>query len=139
MLAGPLTSYTPGPQQISRACHCRHYWSDGQISSFAEKHVTGNRDEALVDVSFVGGFAFFIRRSAWDELDGFDKNLPDYGNEKEFCRRVIQEGFRIVFSRESYIHHLGSESYGKTLGFSSIRKRSVEADSYMREKHGSEQ
>jgi GT2 family glycosyltransferase len=130
-VSGPSTSQTVGPQFVRRALHCRHYWSDEQIWCFAERYVARHRQEPLVDLSMVGGFAFFVRRSVWDTLGGFDRNLPDYGNETEFCQRVIKSGLRIVWSKAGYIHHLGSESYGRTLGTREIRKRCVESREYI--------
>jgi GT2 family glycosyltransferase len=135
-ISGPSTSHTFGPQRVTRASHCRHYWSDEQIWCFAEKYVAQNRQEPLRDLPMVGGFAFFVRRTVWDALQGFDKNLPDYGNETEFCQRVIRSGYRIVWSKAGYIHHLGGESYGRTLGFRKIRERCLEADLYIQEKEG---
>jgi GT2 family glycosyltransferase len=135
-VVGPSTSYTVGPQVVMRACHCRRHWSDEQVWRFAEKYVVRRTKSPLVEVPFVGGFAFFVRRSVWDKLDGFDKNLPDYGNEIEFCQRVKRSGLRIVWSKHSYIHHLGNESYGKSLGLDRIKKRSLQATSYVQKKHG---
>jgi len=135
-VAGPSTSYTPTLQHVTRACYCRHYWSDGQIWLFSEKYVAKHRQAPVVDLPLIGGFAFFVRRTVWDELGGFDKNLHDYGNEKEFCRRLVQGGLRVVWTKASYIHHLGSESYGKTLGSAAIRERCLEADSYIEKKCG---
>jgi GT2 family glycosyltransferase len=130
-ISGPSTSQTVGPQFIPRALHCRHYWSDEEIWCFADKYVTRHGQEPLVDLPMVGGFAFFVRRTVWDKLGGFDRNLPDYGNETEFCRRVIKSGLRIVWSKAGYIHHLGSESYGRTLGTGEIRRRCVESRDYI--------
>jgi GT2 family glycosyltransferase len=135
-VVGPSTSYTVGPQLVLRACHCRRYWTDEQIWRFAEKYVARQKKQPLVDVPFVGGFAFFIRRSVWDALDGFDKNLPDYGNELEFCQRVKRAGLQIAWTKESYIHHLGNESYGKAIGLDTIKKRSLDALAYTQKKHG---
>ena len=130
-VAGPSTSQTTGPQFVRRALHCRHDWSDEQIWCFAEQYVARHRDEPVVDLPMVGGFAFFVRRSVWDTFDGFDKKLPDYGNETEFCQRVTKAGLRIVWTKSGYIHHLGSESYGRTLGPEEIRKRCVESRAYI--------
>jgi GT2 family glycosyltransferase len=130
-VAGPSTSQTPTPQQVTRACHCRHHWSDAQIWCFAQRYVAKHRNEVLVDLPLVGGFAFFVRRSVWDELGGFDRNLPDYGNETEFCQRVTKAGYRVVWSKAGYIHHLGSESYGLTLGLFEIKRRCLETRSYI--------
>jgi len=130
-VSGPSTSHTAGPQFVWRALHCRHYWSDEQIWCFAEKYVARHRGEPVVDLPMVGGFAFFVRRSVWNELQGFDPNLPDYGNETEFCRRAIKAGHRVVWSKAGYIHHLGSESYGRTLGSREIRKRCLDSREYI--------
>jgi GT2 family glycosyltransferase len=116
-VSGPSTSHTVGPQCLRRALHCRRYWTDEQIWSFAEKYVARHQRDPLVDLSMVGGFAFFVRRTVWDELQGFDKNLPDYGNETE--------------SKAGYIHHLGSETYGRTLGAGEIIKRCLESRAYI--------
>jgi len=130
-VVGPSTSQTVGPQVVRRALHCRYYWSDEQIWGFAEKYVAINRQKPIIDLPMVGGFAFFVRRSVWDEMGSFDENLPDYGNETEFCLRVIRSGYRIVWSKTGYIHHLGSESYGKTLGMDTIHEHCLWADSYI--------
>lgn len=133
-IVGPSTSHTAGPQFVRRAMHCRHYWTDGQIANFAEQYVAGHHKEPLVDLPSLGGFAFFVRRSVWDQVGGFDENLPDYGNETDFCRRIKESGLRIVWSKAAYIHHLGGESYGRTLGFSTINQRCLRADSYIQKK-----
>lgn len=130
-VGGPSTSCTTGPQTVRRALHCRHEWSNEQIWNFAGKYAGRHKNDALIDLPMVGGFAFFVRRSIWDQLGGFDKNLPDYGNETEFCRRVIEAGLRIVWARNAYIHHFGSESYGRKLGLGEIQKRCVESQAYI--------
>jgi GT2 family glycosyltransferase len=135
-IVGPSTSYTAGPQVVRRAMHCRHYWSNEQIWSFADRYVAQHRHAALVERPFVGGFAFFVRRAAWDALGGFDTNLPDYGNEKEFCRRAVGAGLRIVWAQGSYIHHLGRETYGRTRSLATIHQHSAQADEYIERKHG---
>jgi O-antigen biosynthesis protein len=131
-VSGPSTSHAFGPQCLRQALHCRHYWNDEQVWCFAERYVARNQQESVVDLPMVGGFAFFVRRTVWNEMNGFDKNLPDYGNETEFCRRVIKAGLRVVWSRASYIHHLGSESYGRTLGAAEIRKRCLDSRAYIK-------
>ena len=133
-VVGPSTSHTHGPQVVSRALHCRHYWSDEQIWCFAERYVLQHLSDSLVDLPAVGGFAFFVRRKAWEEMGGFDKQLPDYGNESEFCQRVRQAGRRIVWTKASYIHHLGSASYSQTFGWGGIRKRCIDATAYINAK-----
>ena len=133
-VVGPSTSQTVTAQVVPRALYCRHYWTDEQIWCFAEKYVARHRQEPVVDLPRAGGFAFFVRRNIWEKLGGFDKHLPDYGNETEFCSRLTRMGMRVVWSKGSYIHHLGSESYGRTLGLSEIKKRGLDADLYVQKK-----
>ena len=65
----------------------------------------------MVDLKEVGGFALFIRQDVWQSLGGFDETLPDYGNEMDLCRRAIKSGWKIVWTRVNYIHHLGGMTY----------------------------
>jgi GT2 family glycosyltransferase len=110
-ICGPTTSQTPTPQMSRRAELCRHFWTDSQIFGFAEKSVKPWPPRTLVELPEVGGFAFFIRRTLWEQLEGFAPDLPDYGNEFELCRRALLQGSKIVWTKRSYIHHLGQQDY----------------------------
>jgi GT2 family glycosyltransferase len=133
-VTGPSTSYSATAQMIRRAMHCRHYWNDSQICGFAKEYVAASKPRSWVDLSEVGGFAFFIRRDLWEQLSGFDPNLPDYGNESDLCRRVRNLNMRLVWTQNSYIHHFGEQSYGRT-GDELIRERSRAAQDYIKRKH----
>lgn len=110
-ICGPTTSQTPTEQMARPAELCRHFWSDSQIFGFAEKSVKPWPPRSFVELPKVGGFAFFIRRSLWEQLEGFAPNLPDYGNEFELCERALSQGWKIVWTKRSYIHHLGQQDY----------------------------
>jgi GT2 family glycosyltransferase len=114
-IVGPSTSRSATAQVVPRAEHCRQYWNDSQVDAFAHKYTSSHRKRCWTELPEIGGFAFFVRRQLWDELRGFDLNLPDYGNEFEFCRRASKQGWRLVWVANSYIHHLGEQSY-QTLG-----------------------
>ena len=136
-VTGPTTSHCTTPQLVERAELCRHYWSDAQIFNFGRKYVSNLPQRCWVDLPEVGGFAFFIRRDLWERLEGFDPNLPDYGNEVELCRRVSKMGLRIVWTRNSYIHHLGNQTYSSArFGPKFISTRSWHALEYIEAKHG---
>jgi GT2 family glycosyltransferase len=87
-----------------------------------------------MDLAWVSGFAFFIRRSLWEQVGGFDPKIPDYGNEFELCSRVAEKGYRMVWIRNSYIHHFGGQSYGHIIGEEGIRAQVRAADTYIRHK-----
>src|SRR5208283_4438084 len=87
-VAGPSTSHCGTPQVLTVARNLRAYWNDNQICGFAHRLLKNPSEPVLMDLPWVSGFAFFIRLALWQELGGFDPNLPDYGNEVELCHRV---------------------------------------------------
>lgn len=130
-VTGPSTSWAGTPQAVKRARHCRLYWNDSQICAFAEQYVKEQKGPNVVDLRFIHGFAFFIRKAVWDDIGGFDKGLPDYGNETELCIRLSKAGWRLVWTKDSFIHHIGNHSYTETRTAKVAR-----AMAYIRAKHG---
>jgi GT2 family glycosyltransferase len=135
-VAGPSTSNTgiPQLQTLPIAAYLCRYLNDNQICDFASRLVASCADPLVSDLTFVCGFAFFMRRSAWNQFGGFDRNLPDYGNEVELCKRVAAEGYRRVWVRNAYIHHFGSQSYREAIGNKAIAERNNAALAYIRGK-----
>lgn len=130
---GPSTSTSKNEQQMLVASHCRDYWTDAQICQFAALLLTHPPQPTLLDLPVVTGFAFFIRRDLWQQFGGFDRNLPDYGNETELCARLRRAGYRAVWIRSAYVHHFGSRSYGATIGQKGILARKDAAHQYIAE------
>lgn len=132
---GPSTSESFNPQTLEIASHCRLYWNDSQICAFAERLATTVSQPLIVDLPWICGCALFIRRSLWESLKGFDRNLPDYGNEVELCKRITGMGYRTVWVRSSYIHHLGRQSYADRIGDREIQARMRATYQYVQQKH----
>lgn len=136
-VAGPSTSDGGNMQGLPRAIFTRHYLNDSQICEDARLLLVEYPEPVLVDLPWVSGFALFIRRSIWETLGGFDRNLPDYGNDVEICRRVLGIGYRAVWVRNSYIHHLVGSSYGNAIGVDTIFARARTAEDYIGQKYRS--
>jgi GT2 family glycosyltransferase len=135
-VAGPSTCNSGGnDQNLDVAASCRYYWNDSQICAFAEQLTAAPPQPVILDVAWVSGFAFFIRRSLWEQLQGFDRNIPDYGNEVELCKRVTNKGYRTVWVRSSYIHHFGRQSYANEISDQEVRSRAAAASEYIRRRH----
>ncbi len=133
---GPSTSRTSTCQKIRRAELCSFYWTDRQIDEFAFRHTTRNHEAAPVDMESLGGFAFIVTRSAWAESGGFDPLLSNYGNESELCRRLKGRGYRILWTRSSYIHHFGESSFLQRFTSEELRHQRVMATRYINSKPG---
>ena len=136
-VTAPSTSHGGTPQTLSLACEIRFHLNDNQICAFANRVLTETSEPLVVDMPWVSGFAFFIRRELWQDLGGFDPNLPDYGNEIELCKRIKDKGHRIVWVRNSYIHHFGQQSYQNRVGFEGIHARIRAARAYIESKTSS--
>jgi GT2 family glycosyltransferase len=134
-VTGPSTSWTVTKQSIRRAEYCRNYWTNSQIYAFAKKYISKQEPKSWIDLPSLGGFALFIRRSIWEEFAGFDTGLPDYGNESELCKRLSSRGFRIIWTKNSYIHHFGQASYGRIMNKETMRKRRLAARAYIDRLH----
>jgi GT2 family glycosyltransferase len=133
-VAGPSTSYCGTIQRLPVAAYFSPYWNDNQICDFAKRLVDESSYPIVEDLTWVSGFAFFIRRSLWEQLSGFDRYIPDYGNEFELCKRVSEKGYRTVWVRNSYIHHYGQQSYREAIGEDAIRARNEAAKKYIKQK-----
>jgi GT2 family glycosyltransferase len=135
-VAGPSTSNSGNSQDTPLASQTRHFLNDSQICEYARRLLTDCSGANLKDLTWVSGFAFFIRRNIWEHLGGFDPNLPDYGNDVELCKRVVVLGYRVVWVRNSYIHHHAGMSYDKVIGRSGTDAHLQAAGNYIRGKHG---
>ncbi|MCP3919679.1 MAG: glycosyltransferase [bacterium] len=124
-VVGPSTSWASGQQQVERACQCRNYWSDRQIFAFAKQYTSQQEPRAEQEVSEATGFAFFVRKAVFDEFGGFHQNLTDYGNETELCHRLRSSGWRIIWTRNAYVHHFGQQSYGRLSRSERVRRAQV--------------
>ncbi len=111
-VVGPSTSWAAGPQQVERANQCRNYWTDRQIFAFAKQYTTQQEPQAEQEVKEATGFAFFISKAVFQEFGGFHQRLDDYGNESELCHRLRTAGWKVVWTRNAYVHHFGQQSYG---------------------------
>lgn len=132
--AGPSTSISGNPQTLPLAFSTCLYLTDSQICEFARRLSAERSDTTLTDLPWVSGFAFFIRRCLWEQVGGFDGNLPDYCNDVELCRRLLGSGFRVVYVRNSYIHHFSGASYRKKFGSESLIARVQVAEDYIEQK-----
>ena len=137
-VTGPTTSRASTKQTIRRAEYCRHYWTASQIYAFAERYISKQQPRSWVDLPAVDGFAFFIRRTIWEEVGGFDPRLLDYGNETELCKRLSKTGFRIIWTQNSYIHHFGEATYSRIMSTNEIRQKRITARDYIKSVHNNE-
>ncbi|MBW4474002.1 MAG: glycosyltransferase family 2 protein [Stenomitos rutilans HA7619-LM2] len=64
-------------------------------------------------VDIVIGAAFFIRKSLFEALNGFDEAFFMYFEESDLCQRARDRGWQILYTPEVSIIHLGGYSVDK--------------------------
>jgi len=65
--------------------------------------------------SAVTAACMMVRRQVFEEVSGFDENLPVAYNDVDFCLRVREAGYRIVYAPDAELYHHESASRGYTL------------------------
>jgi len=72
-----------------------------------------NRLNIIQNVSAVTGACLMVKKTIFDELDGFDETeLGVACNDVDFCIRVMQQGYRNVFTPYAELYHFESKSRG---------------------------
>lgn len=59
---------------------------------------------------WITGAAFFIRKSLWDNLGGFDENFFMFFEDEDLCKRARKAGSAVVYFPEVKAKHFGGRS-----------------------------
>ncbi|HLD20283.1 MAG TPA: glycosyltransferase family 2 protein [Patescibacteria group bacterium] len=73
--------------------------------------------EKQQDVDQIMGACMLIKRSVWEQMQGFDAGYFIWFEEVDFCRRIANAGYRIVYSPQCSIIHHGGQSFSQVLGY----------------------
>jgi GT2 family glycosyltransferase len=74
-----------------------------------------HRDTRLVD--YVSGACLFVRRSVFEQLDGFDERLTVYLEDVDLSLRARQRGWDTCFVSTDPVAHVGGWSAGRDRGW----------------------
>ncbi len=62
------------------------------------------------DVKMLSGAAILVRRELVEDVGGFDERFHMYGEDNEWCLRMIRAGWRLVFEPSAVVIHHGGHS-----------------------------
>jgi GT2 family glycosyltransferase len=71
--------------------------------------------DSHIDVFWTSGACMIVRSDAWKKCGGFDADFFAHMEEIDLCWRFNKAGYRVCFSPDSVIYHIG----GGTLAYSS--------------------
>src|SRR3954469_13318819 len=90
--------------------------TDGQVGAvaFAQAHADGTswpeemqpgRGQVPRYVPAFIGFAHLLRRAVFADLGGYRETFVFYGEEKEYCLRLLDRGYRVVYLPDALVVH----------------------------------
>jgi GT2 family glycosyltransferase/glycosyltransferase involved in cell wall biosynthesis len=105
-LVGPSTNYASSCQQTDAG-----YNGLDEYLRFA-KRVARTHAGDRVEVDRLVGVCLLARRSLFEEVGLFDERfgLGNYEDD-DFCLRVRLAGYRLLWAKDVFIHHVGSQTF----------------------------
>ena len=93
-------------------------WSDNPLPQAVsvddmQRILTSLAPRQGIDLPFLNGFAYMIRREVIDDIGIFDEEVfgAGYGEENDYCIRARDAGWKLVFAPNAYVFHAQSKSY----------------------------
>jgi len=77
---------------------------------FDEVEVDNGQYDTITDVFWATGACLFVRAKRFHEAGGFDTDFWAHMEEIDLCWRLKNQGYRIVFTPESTVYHVGGGS-----------------------------
>jgi hypothetical protein len=118
---GPRLYYPDGRQQSSRrrfptlatalveSTVIQEWWPDNRF--LRRYYMADTDDSAIQPVDWLVGACLLVRREAYEEVGGLDEGFFMYSEELDWCRRIKEAGWDIVYlPTASVIHHEGKSS-----------------------------
>jgi GT2 family glycosyltransferase len=143
---GPQLCYPDGSLQSSRrrfptmvtalveSTVFQEWWPD--IRVLRRYYMADTSDEATQPVDWLVGACLLVRREVYDQLGGLDEGFFMYSEELDWCRRIKDAGWEVVYlPSATVVHHEGKSSEqvvaARHIHFQSSKVR------YFRKHHGS--
>jgi GT2 family glycosyltransferase len=106
----PKIYYYEPPDEIWFAGANQHPWHFG--ATHGHRHEKDSPHNSQVqEIDYVWGAAMLIKREVLEETGGFDPDFFVYYEEVDFCLRVKELGYKLVFIPDSHVwHKVGSSA-----------------------------
>ena len=142
---GPQLRYPDGSLQSSRrrfptfatalveSTVVQEWWGDNRV--LRRYYMADTPDDAIQAVDWVVGACLLVRRQTYEQIGGLDEGFFMYSEELDWCRRIKDAGWLVVYlPKATVIHHEGRSSEqvvpARHIHFQSSKVR------YFRKHHG---
>ena len=87
----------------------------GRIFNFLESDKSQYEDDK--EVFWATGACLFIKKSSFDEVNGFDEDYFAHQEEIDLCWRLKNKGYKIMVCPKSVVYHVGGGTLEKSSSF----------------------
>ncbi|MHB0859247.1 MAG: glycosyltransferase family 2 protein [Anaerolineae bacterium] len=98
-------------------------------------HMADAPDDRTQEVGWVTGACMLVRAEAYQQVGLLDEGFFMYSEELDWCRRIADAGWRIVYLPEAVVVHLEGRSSDQVVAARHIRFQSSKIR-YLRKHHG---
>ncbi|HQD27246.1 MAG TPA: glycosyltransferase, partial [Methanoculleus thermophilus] len=103
--AGVVLGITGSPGEKGVAGHSHKHLSDRALGYFLRPHIIGN-------VSAVTAACMMVRKNVYEEVGGLEEDLVVAFNDVDFCLKIREKGYLIVYTPYAKLYHYESLSRG---------------------------
>ena len=145
-VVGPQILYPDGSLQPSRrrfptlatalveSTVVQEWWDDNQI--LRRYYMADTPDDAIQAVDWVVGACMLVRRQAYEQVGGLDEGFFMYSEELDWCRRIKEAGWEVVYLPTATIIHHEAKSSDQVVAARHIYFQSSKVR-YFHKHHGS--
>jgi GT2 family glycosyltransferase len=114
-IVGPISNCAAW-QSVPRLNAAGH-WRSSKVPNGMTVHEIASIASRLggitIEIPFLNGFCFMIRRRVIDDIGHLDEEHFDrgYGEEHDFSIRAAKAGWRFAVASDAYVYHEGSQSF----------------------------
>jgi GT2 family glycosyltransferase/tetratricopeptide (TPR) repeat protein len=106
---GPRSNFCSGPQAADGASYLEG--DTHAMRQFARDWERAHRGD-VSEAELLGSFCLAVRRTALDEVMGFDEDELVGGiEEDDLCRRLTAKSWQLRVANGSFVHHAGHRTY----------------------------
>jgi N-acetylglucosaminyl-diphospho-decaprenol L-rhamnosyltransferase len=87
-----------------------HLMKRGLYRMLLRRSVHNWRTDQVQAVDWVSGACLLVRRAVIDQVGGLDENIFMYFEDADWCKRIREAGWRVMFNPQIEIVHLGGQS-----------------------------
>lgn len=87
-------------------------WLEGLAPGVLQRYYALDMpDDRLADVDWLTGACIMVPRAVYEQVGGLDEGYFMYSEELDWCRRIKQAGWRVVYYPAArVVHHIGKSS-----------------------------